>query len=189
MSAEQHCTCTEPAPSTSWVADVVLPLSRDEACSAPADRLSPAHRGRATEHTEDEHHGPGQAQYDTEDPESTWQQRAEVAEQRAELAEQRVEAMGRALVSRATIDQAKGVIMGVFGLGPDDAFDVLVWVSQNANVKLATVAVRFLDAARALDLSHGAREQLTALLAELAGSGATSSSENDHRRPVDDPPV
>jgi len=91
--------------------------------------------------------------------------RAEQAEQRALRAEARILALERALVSRAEIDQAKGAIMAGFGLGADDAFDVLVGVSQHANLKLATVAGQFLADALSSDLGAHARDVLSERLA------------------------
>ena len=45
-----------------------------------------------------------------------------------------------ALTSRATIDQAKGVIMAERHVSADDAFQVLVRLSNESNVRLAEVA-------------------------------------------------
>ncbi len=45
-----------------------------------------------------------------------------------------------ALVSRATIDQAKGVVMAEHHVSPDEAFQKLVSLSQDSNVRLADVA-------------------------------------------------
>lgn len=48
--------------------------------------------------------------------------------------------MRTAMASRATIEQAKGVIMATTGCGPDEAFDQLVQQSQHQNEKLRDVA-------------------------------------------------
>ncbi|MEB3019917.1 PAS and ANTAR domain-containing protein [[Mycobacterium] crassicus] len=48
--------------------------------------------------------------------------------------------------SRAVIEQAKGVLMAAYGIPADRAFDVLVWRSQETNVKVRTLAARFLAA-------------------------------------------
>lgn len=48
--------------------------------------------------------------------------------------------------SRARIEQAKGVLMIAYGISAERAFDILVWRSQEANLKLRDVAGRFLDA-------------------------------------------
>jgi hypothetical protein len=42
--------------------------------------------------------------------------------------------------SRAVIEQAKGMLMGVYGICADSAFDLLKWRSQEGNVKLRLVA-------------------------------------------------
>jgi transcriptional regulator with GAF, ATPase, and Fis domain len=53
-----------------------------------------------------------------------------------ELAAQLHEAMA----SRAAIEQAKGIIMGTMGCGPDEAFERLVQQSQHENVKVRELA-------------------------------------------------
>ena len=51
----------------------------------------------------------------------------------------------QALASRAVIEQAKGILIGVHGLEPDSAFDHLRRTSQNRNIKLRDVAVVIVD--------------------------------------------
>ncbi len=46
--------------------------------------------------------------------------------------------------SRAVIEQAKGVLMVAYGISPERAFDILVWRSQETNVKVRDLAARFL---------------------------------------------
>ncbi|MEV4604878.1 ANTAR domain-containing protein [Amycolatopsis sp. NPDC049253] len=62
-----------------------------------------------------------------------------------------------ALQSRGVIEQAKGVLMAQRRCGPQEAFDVLVTLSQDTNVKLRDVARAFLDEflATAPEQSHG----------------------------------
>ena len=48
--------------------------------------------------------------------------------------------LAAALESRATIEQAKGVIMATTGCTPDDAFDLLRQQSQTENRKLRDIA-------------------------------------------------
>ena len=55
------------------------------------------------------------------------------------------EQLRSALDSRAVIDQAKGILMALHGLGPDEAFARLVAVSRNSNVKLREVAARLVE--------------------------------------------
>lgn len=50
-----------------------------------------------------------------------------------------------ALTSRSVIDQAKGALRAVHGCTEDEAFARLIKESQNSNVKLHTVAARFLE--------------------------------------------
>jgi GAF domain-containing protein len=52
-----------------------------------------------------------------------------------------------ALTSRATIDEAKGMIMAQHGVGPDEAFDILRTTSQRANRKLRELARELVDSA------------------------------------------
>ncbi|MDT5077102.1 MAG: hypothetical protein QOJ80_1739 [Mycobacterium sp.] len=46
--------------------------------------------------------------------------------------------------ARAEIEQAKGLIMAVYGISADRAFDILVWRSQETNVKVREIAHRFI---------------------------------------------
>ncbi len=48
--------------------------------------------------------------------------------------------------SRAVIEQAKGVLMVGYGISAERAFDILVWRSQETNVKVRDLAARFLAA-------------------------------------------
>ncbi|ACU36097.1 ANTAR domain-containing response regulator [Actinosynnema mirum] len=54
----------------------------------------------------------------------------------------------RALLSRAEIDQAKGVLMAAHGIGPDEAFRKLAEESQRQNTKLRDVAKNLLESVR-----------------------------------------
>lgn len=55
------------------------------------------------------------------------------------------EQLREALVSRAVIDQAKGIIMAARGLTADEAFAELKRESQRENVKLRDLAARFVN--------------------------------------------
>jgi GAF domain-containing protein len=55
--------------------------------------------------------------------------------------------LGDAMVHRAVIEQAKGILMGVQRCGEDQAFEILVKASQRENVKLRTIAQRIVDQA------------------------------------------
>ncbi|MCT9079169.1 ANTAR domain-containing protein [Streptomyces fulvoviolaceus] len=60
---------------------------------------------------------------------------AEVAELRSKN-----EQLGRALATRAVIDQARGMVMVLAPCSSERAWDLLVGVSQHCNVKLRDVA-------------------------------------------------
>jgi hypothetical protein len=85
--------------------------------------------------------------------EATWKEaariRAESAATRADASERQdlvrelqdlVANLQVALVTRATIDQAKGILMAAQGCTPDEAFDLLRRASQRENRKLHDVA-------------------------------------------------
>jgi PAS domain S-box-containing protein len=48
--------------------------------------------------------------------------------------------------ARAQIEQAKGVLMAAYGISANRAFDILVWRSQETNVKVRDLAAHFLAA-------------------------------------------
>lgn len=47
--------------------------------------------------------------------------------------------------NRAGIEQAKGMLMLVYGLSDNAAFDLLKWLSQDANIKLRTLAEQIVE--------------------------------------------
>ena len=50
-----------------------------------------------------------------------------------------------AMASRATIEQAKGILMARGGISADQAFEMLVRASQRENRKLRDVATELVD--------------------------------------------
>lgn len=54
--------------------------------------------------------------------------------------------VSEAVSSRDRIEQAKGVLMAVYDISADRAFDLLVWRSQETNVKVRDLATRFMTA-------------------------------------------
>jgi PAS domain S-box-containing protein len=48
--------------------------------------------------------------------------------------------------ARARIEQAKGVLIAAYGISAERAFEILVWRSQETNLKVRELAARFLDA-------------------------------------------
>ncbi|MFC3896438.1 ANTAR domain-containing response regulator [Lentzea rhizosphaerae] len=65
--------------------------------------------------------------------------------QRWQRSREHIQQLEQALVSRAVIDQAKGILVAVHKCTPDEAFSMLVQRSQHENVKLRDVAKNLLD--------------------------------------------
>ena len=63
---------------------------------------------------------------------------------------------------RAAIEQTKGMLMLIYGIDDDEAFNLLKWLSQDANVKLRRLAEQIAE-----DFRH-------------AGPALTAQSEFDH---------
>lgn len=57
-------------------------------------------------------------------------------------------AMADVIERRAVIEQAKGMLMLVYRVSPDRAFDVLKWLSQRANIKIHTIAAELVHRLR-----------------------------------------
>jgi PAS domain S-box-containing protein len=55
------------------------------------------------------------------------------------------EAVSKVSEARAEIEQAKGLLMAAYGISADRAFDILVWRSQETNIKVRELAHRFLE--------------------------------------------
>ncbi|MET0195925.1 ANTAR domain-containing protein [Rhodococcus sp. RS1C4] len=64
---------------------------------------------------------------------------------RASEAQRELTGLREAMRTRATIEQAKGIVMAIRGIAADDAFEVLSLQSQNENVKLHTLAHRIVE--------------------------------------------
>jgi hypothetical protein len=76
-------------------------------------------------------------------------------------------AVAKVTEARAEIEQAKGLLMAAYGISADRAFDILVWRSQETNVKVREVAHRFIDA-MAGGLPVTTRRQVDRALLEIA---------------------
>lgn len=88
---------------------------------------------------------PPAAQIDTSSPAPTpatpaGRSREALLESSAESLVAEIENLRRALVSRASIDQAIGVLAERFRVAPDRSFDLLRLASQRSNVKLRDIA-------------------------------------------------
>lgn len=96
------------------------------------------------------------------------------------LAERAATAVDAVTASRATIEQAKGALMLVYGISPDDAFNQLVWQSQHANVKLRELAERLVAAvsgpqAASAPTWQSLRQRLDEVFYRLAAPPGTGS--------------
>ncbi|MGW6060973.1 ANTAR domain-containing protein [Streptomyces sp. NPDC055189] len=83
----------------------------------------------------------------------------------------------RAMRTRPVIDMARGVLMASFGLNAEDAWSVLVSVSQNTNTKLHAVADDLVSAVTGGEIPPPFRRQLAATVARLQTPPAPSGAD------------
>ena len=69
--------------------------------------------------------------------------------------------------NRAVIEQAKGVLMAAYGITAARAFEILVWRSQETNLKLRELALRFMAALSGSHLSPESRSHVDHTLLTL----------------------
>lgn len=66
---------------------------------------------------------------------------------------------------RSQIEQAKGIMMVIYGISPDHAFDILVWRSQETNTKLRKLVAQVIeDFSYSLSVPGDVRERADHLL-------------------------
>lgn len=83
--------------------------------------------------------------FDITDPDQTGAMNAAVAEFEAQ---------------RTPIEQAKGMLMMIYQIPAQRAFDILAWRSQETNIKLRDIAVQLVtDLSSGLDVNENLREQ------------------------------
>jgi anti-anti-sigma factor len=79
----------------------------------------------------------------------------------------------KAMASRATIEQAKGALMLVYGLDAEAAFSLLSWQSQRSNIKLRDLAERLVAAVGADTYASAAiRQRLDEIVYSLPAGAA-----------------
>jgi PAS domain S-box-containing protein len=66
--------------------------------------------------------------------------------------------------NRASIEQAKGMLMLIYGIGESAAFDLLKWLSQEANIKLRPLAEQIADDFRRMGLASSTQSDFDHLL-------------------------
>jgi anti-anti-sigma factor len=86
----------------------------------------------------------------------------------------------RALQTRPVIDQARGILMASFALSPEDAWSVLVSISQNTNTKLHQLADELVTTVQGDALPETMQQHVAAALAAL---NATTGSPPDGAPP------
>jgi anti-anti-sigma factor len=89
----------------------------------------------------------------------------------------------RAMQTRAVIDQALGVLMASFRLSSEDAWNVLVTVSQNTNIKLHRLAEQLVTTVQGVALADAVQAQVAAAVAALHAAANTPS---DAPRPTEE---
>ncbi len=92
-----------------------------------------------------------------------------VADEAEELRVEVVQ-LKRAMVTRADIDLARGVLMASYGLSPEDAWSVLVDVSQHTNTKLHQLAEDLVVSVKGAPLPDHVQHQLSAAVAGVSDS-------------------
>ncbi|WP_405995890.1 ANTAR domain-containing protein [Streptomyces sp. NBC_00986] len=87
-----------------------------------------------------------------------------------EAEELRVEVvqLKRAMLTRPVIDLARGVLMASFGLNRDDAWSVLVDVSQRTNTKLHQLAEELVDSVNGAPLPEHLQQRISTAVAEIS---------------------
>lgn len=99
------------------------------------------------------------------------------ASQRATVADAVNVQLHQALESHAVIDQAKGVLMLVYGIDGDAAFELLRWSSQQRNVRLLALAERLVGAVESAGgLAPTSRARLDELFFQSLGEEAAPAS-------------
>ncbi|MFH8394475.1 ANTAR domain-containing protein [Streptomyces sp. NPDC018036] len=78
-----------------------------------------------------------------------------------------IDQLRRAMQTRPPIDQARGILMASFGLSSEDAWTVLVGVSQNTNTKLHQIAEEVVTTVQGGTLSGTVRRHVAAAVAAL----------------------
>ncbi|MFF0089909.1 ANTAR domain-containing protein [Streptomyces canus] len=86
-----------------------------------------------------------------------------------------VDQLRRAMRTRPTIDVARGIVMATFGLSAEDAWTVLVTVSQNTNTKLHHLAQDLMGAVHGAQVPEGLRQQMAGAVAKVRETSPTPS--------------
>lgn len=93
------------------------------------------------------------------------------AEAEARALREEVDGLRRALLSHPVIDLARGIIMATAPCTPEQAWQVLVDVSQHTNIKLRDIAQRIVDSVDGPPPEKSVRAALRSALGALPPSG------------------
>ncbi|WP_063895249.1 ANTAR domain-containing protein [Streptomyces sp. Root369] len=88
-----------------------------------------------------------------------------------------VDQLRRAMRTRPTIDVARGIVMATFGLSAEDAWTVLVAVSQNTNTKLHHLAQDLMGAVHGDQVPKELRQQMAGAVAKVRETSAIPSDD------------
>ncbi|MEV0181736.1 ANTAR domain-containing protein [Streptomyces sp. NPDC050625] len=99
-------------------------------------------------------------------PEATAERQEDALDEDENLRAEVVQ-LRRAMQTRPLIDQATGILMATFSLTAEDAWDVLVALSQNTNTKLAEVAEKLITSIQGQPLAEADQQQVAAAVAAL----------------------
>ncbi|MCF3961984.1 ANTAR domain-containing protein [Streptomyces fuscigenes] len=115
--------------------------------------------------------------------------RAVEATLEAEGLRREVDGLRHALESHPVIDMARGLVMATGRCTPDDAWRVLVEVSQHTNIKLRAIAQALVDGVEGPPPAPQVREALNASFRRLAEERRQeqASGERHHDRPAEEP--
>jgi hypothetical protein len=94
------------------------------------------------------------------------------------------DAVAEIAARRAIIEQAKGMLMLVYGITSDAAFSLLKWRSQETNTKLRAIAEQMVVDFQAFNADHGqvARDGFNALL--MTGHARAQRDDSDMESPA-----
>jgi anti-anti-sigma factor len=91
----------------------------------------------------------------------------------------------KAVASRATIEQAKGALMLVYGLDAEAAFALLSWQSQHSNIKLRDLAERLVAAVGGdIHAPSGIRQRLDEIVYSLPDGPAAAIAARGEDSPL-----
>jgi anti-anti-sigma factor len=88
-----------------------------------------------------------------------------------------VDQLRRAMRTRPAIDVARGIVMASFGLSAEDAWTVLVTVSQNTNTKLYHLAQDLMGAVHGAQVPGELRQQIAVAVAKVRETSTAPSDD------------